>query len=211
MTPLTLINRTRYFGLDAMQMRDSTVRLLERLQEMPPDRPVVKLDALVEDFRVTAAASRPMIEEMVRHGLLHRLSEHSGEYSVTEKFRRYADARIVGPLPRSQAKSVLSDIADLARHFNRTALDNKYEIDVLAAYGAFMSLEPEIPELAVAVTGRRRRPAERPAAGRATQALQGHEQIRGLIEGLSDYLQVKCFQRLDDIPRPFSVIFKSSG
>jgi DNA-binding IclR family transcriptional regulator len=211
MTPMTLINRKLYFGLDALQMRESTARLLARVQEMPADRPVVTLDALVEDFRVTAAASRPMIDEMVRHGLLQRLSERGGEYGVTEKFRRYADARIIGPLPRSQAKLVLSNIADLAWHFNRTAVDNKYEIDAVAAYGAYMSLEPEIPELAVAVTGRRRQPTENPAAGRATQALQGREQIKVLIEGLSNYLQTRFFQRLDDIPRPFSVIFKSSG
>jgi hypothetical protein len=210
MTPLTLIDRKRYFGLHAMQLRDSTARLLERLQGMPPDRCVVKLDALVEDFRVSAAASRTMIEEMVRHGLLQPLSRGT-EYGVTEKFRRYADARIVGPLQRTQAKMVLSHLADLAVHFNRTALDNKYEIDTLAAYGAYMSLDQELPDLTVAVTGRRRQPAERPAAGRATQPVQGTEQIRVLIEGMSSYLKARFFQSLDDVPRPFSVIFKSTS
>ncbi len=74
-----------------------------------------------------------------------------------------------------------------------------------------MSLEPELAELTVAVTGRRRPPDERPTAGRATKALQGHEQIRELIEGQSSYLRALFFKSLDDVPRPFSVIFKSSG
>jgi len=42
-------------------------------------------------------------------------------------------------------------------------------------------------------------------------SLQGHEQIRELIEGQSRYLHAKFLKSLDDVPRPFSVIFKSSG
>jgi DNA-binding IclR family transcriptional regulator len=210
MKAVTLVTRKLYFGLDAMQMRDATARVLSRLDETP-QQPVIKLAALVEAFRVSAAASRPMIDEMVRHGLLQRVSDRSGEYGVTEKFRLYADARIIEPLPRSRAKMLLSHVGDLAWHFNRTAVENKYEIDALAVFGPFMSLEPEMSELTVAVTGRRRAPAERPAAGRATKALQGHEQIRDLIESQSGYLRALFFKGLDDVPRPFSVIFKSSG
>lgn len=211
MKDVTLVTKRLYFGVDALQMREATARVLSRLEEMPPDRPVVRLDALLEDFRVSAAASRPMIEEMLRHGLLQRVSDRGVEYGVTDKFRRYADARIIEPLPRNRAKMLLNHVADLAWHFNRSAVENKYEIDALAAFGSFMSLEPELEELTVAVTGRRRAPAERPAAGRATTAQQGHEQIRALIENQSSYLQARFFHTLDDVPRPFSVIFKSSG
>lgn len=211
MRDLTLVTSKLYFGVEALQMREATLRVLSRLEASSPDQPVVKVDALLEDFRVSAAASRPMIDEMLRHGLLQRVSERGGEYTVTEKFRRYADARVVDPLPRSRAKMLLSHIADLAWHFNRTAVDNKYEIDALAAFGSFMSLEPELEELTVAVTGRRRPPAERPSAGRATAALQGHEQIRALIENQSSYLRTRFFHQQDEIPRPFSVVFKSGG
>lgn len=211
MKAVTLVTKKLYFGVDAQQMRESSARVMSRLEGLPPDRPVIKLDALVEDFRISAAASRPMIDEMVRHGLLQRLGERGGEYGVTEKFRLYADARIIEPLPRSRAKMLLTHIADLAWHFNRTAVDNKYEIDALAVFGPYMSLEPELAELTVAVTGRRRPPAARPAAGRATTVQQGHEQIRELVESQSNYLRAKFFQGLDDVPRPFSVIFKSSG
>jgi|SRR5437899_2053286 len=211
MKDVTLVTRKLYFGVDAMQMRDSTARVLSRLERNPSDRPVVRLDALIEDFRVSAAASRPMIDEMLRQGLLQRIGEGSREYGVTEKFRSYAAAHIIDPLPRARAKMLLTHIADLAWHFNRTAIDNKYEIDALAVFGSFMTLEPELAELTVAVTGRRRPPVVRPAAGRATLSQRGHEQIRELIEGQSRYLQAKFLQRLDDVPRPFSVIFKSSG
>ena len=68
-----------------------------------------------------------MIDEMVRHGLLQRVSDRSGEYGVTEKFRLYADARIIERrCRRSRAKMLLSHVGDLAWHFNRTAVENKY-------------------------------------------------------------------------------------
>ena len=211
MRDVKLVTSKRYFGFDAQQMLESTARVVSRLHGVPPERAVIPLDKLIEDFRISAAASRPVIDEMVRRGLLRRVGERSLEYGITEKFRRYADAHVVEPLPRSRAKMILNHVADLAWHFNRSAWENKYEIDALAVFGSYMSLEPVLSELTVAVTGRRRPPVTRPAAGRATQALRGHEQIRELIEDQSSYLEAKFFQRLDDVPRPFSVIFKSSG
>src|SRR4030095_8260587 len=185
MKALTLVTRKLYFGVDAMQMRDSTARVLSRLGQTPSDPRVDKLSALIGAFRISAPGSRRMVDEMLRHGLLQRIGERNAEFGVTAKFREYADAAIIDPLPRSRAKMLLTHIADLAWHFNRTAIDNKYEIDALAVFGSLMPLAPELAELTVAVTGRRRPPVTRPASGRATEALQGHEQIRELIEGQS--------------------------
>ncbi len=211
MKPLTLVSRKLYFGLDAQRMRDASARVLARLEAQPAEQASVKLEALVEDFRVSAAASRPMVDEMLRRGLLERHDPRGGEYGITEKFRRYAQAEIVEPLPRTRAKMLLTHVADLCWQFNRTALDNKYEIDALVVFGSYMSLEPELEEVTVGVTGRRRPPPQNPVAGRATQPLQGHEQIRALIEGQSRYLRAHFFPHLDDVPRPFSVLFKSHG
>ena len=131
----------------------------------PPNAHVVKLETLVEEFRVSAAASRPMVDEMLRRGLLERHDARSGEFGITEKFRRYAQAEIIEPLPRSRAKMLLTHVADLAWQFNRTALDNKYEIDALAVFGSYMSLEPELEEVTVGITGRRRPPPQNPLRG----------------------------------------------
>lgn len=211
MRPLILVTKKRYFGVDAQRMRDATGRVLARLRTETPGRAVVKLDALVEDFRVSAAASRPMIDEMLRHGLLEQQDTRGGEYSITDKFRRYANAEIVDPLPRARAKMLLTHIADLAWQFNRSAHDNKYEISALVVYGAYMSLEPELDEVTIGLTGRRRPPPRNPAAGRATQAVHGREEIRALFEGQSRYLHVHFFHHLDDVPKPFNVLFKSRG
>ena len=84
MKPLTLVSRKVYFGVDAQRMREASARVLARLEGQPDDRAVVRLDALVEDFRVTAAASRSMVDEMLRRGLLERRDARGAEYGVTE-------------------------------------------------------------------------------------------------------------------------------
>ena len=52
-------------------------------------------------------------------------------------------------------------MAELAAQFNRKETRNKYEIEALAVYGGYMSREPELAGLSIAVTGRRRTPAAR--------------------------------------------------
>jgi hypothetical protein len=207
-----LVTRHLYFGVDAMRLRDASERVLTRVQGQPPERATVGLDTLAQDFRLSVRESLTMVDQMVQSGLLERRGATSDEYAITDKFRQYAQARIVEPLPRQRALLLLSHMPDLAEHFNRTASRNKYEIDALAVYGKYMSREPELAELSIGVTGRRRMPHARAIAGRATVApTAGHEQIRKLFEELSSFVRVKFFQRQQDIPRPFSVIFRDEG
>jgi hypothetical protein len=208
---MTLVTRRLYFGVDALRLRDATGRVLSRLQGLPPDRATVRLDALVEDFRVSAAASRMMVEQMVQGGYLERLSPRGTEYGITDKFRQCAEARLVEPLPRTRAQMLLTHMADLAEHFNRAASHNKYEIEAIAVFGGYMSLDADLAELSVGVTGRRRPPGERPPSGRAATPTEGTEQIRELLETQSPFVQASFYQRLQDVPRPFSVIFKDQG
>jgi hypothetical protein len=208
--PVTLVHRKLYFGIEAMRLRESAARVLTRLHGLPPERAIVKLDALLDDFRIGAAASQTMVEEMVRRRVLLPLAER-GEYAITDRFRELAQAELVEPLTRAKAKMVLDHIAELAWHFNRAAQDNKYEIDALAAFGAYMRLEPDVSDLQVAVTGRHRPPPARPALGRGTRMLKGHEEIRRMIEGQSRFVRAHFVRGLDEVPRPFAVIFKSSG
>ena len=208
MNVFQLVTRHLYFGVDAMQLRNSAERVLMRVQGQPPDRATVGLDTLAQDFRLSTQESLTMVDQMVQKGLLERGNPNSAEYGITDKFRLYANARIVDPLPRVRAQLLLTHMADLAAHFNRKATRNKYEIETLAVYGSYMSREPELPELSLGVTGRRRSPDARHVAGRATAPTGGHEQIRELFEKLSSFAQIRFFHRLQDIPRPFSVIFK---
>ena len=208
MNVFQLVTRRLYFGLDATQLRNSAERVLTRVHGQPPERSVVGLDTLARDFQLSPRDSLTVVEQLVKSGLLERRALNSDEYAITDKFRKYAGARIVDPLPRSRAQLLVTHMIDLAAHFNRTAARNKYEIEVLAIYGSFMSREPELSDVMVGVTGRRRVMGTRPMAGRATVPTAGHEQIRTLFEDLSSFVHVRFYKRPNDIPRPFSVIFR---
>jgi hypothetical protein len=61
------------------------------------------------------------------------------------------------------------------------------------------------------VTGRRRLPGNRPASGRATKPVEGSEWIRELFEAQSSFVEVSFFQQLQDVLRPFTVVFRADG
>jgi hypothetical protein len=207
----TLVTEHLYFGLEAARLRDAAGRVLSRVRDVPEDLATVALDELQQDFRLGPGESRAMAEAMIQGGLLERLSPHGVHFGITAKFRSYAQARIVDPLSRSRAQFLLNHIADVARNFNRRAARNKYEIDTVVVFGSFMTQDSGLPDLTIGITGRRRAPGQRNLFGRATQQTEGTEQIRTLFETLSGYIEVSFFQRIQDIPRPFSVVFKSES
>lgn len=209
MKTLTLVTRRLYFGVDARRLRDGTERVLLRVQGLPPDRARVNLDALTQDFGWNPVSSRSLVEQMIQGGLLQRLSPHAAEFGITDKFRRCAQARIVDPLPRGRAQLLLGHVADIARNFNDSGHRNKYEIDVVAVFGQYLTNEVDLTELALGVTGRRRAPVERPLFGRATVATEGTEQIRQMLQSPSGFITVSFVPKLADLPKPFSVIFKA--
>lgn len=209
-TPTLVANRL-YFGLDAVRLRDSTDRVLARVIGVPPERATVALQDLARDFHLDTATSRAVADEMERDGLLERLSPSGMEFAITDRFRALATARLIRPLPRADAHALLLQLAGLAAQFNRTAIANKYEIAALAVFGSYLSLDEDLPEVSLGVTGRRRPPVPHPASGRGTRPTEGSQQIRELFEGQSSYLRVGFYHHLQDVPRPFSVIFKDDG
>jgi hypothetical protein len=207
----TLVQNRLYFGIEAMQLRNSTDRVLARVVGIPPNRATVALSALVEDFHVSTAAGRALVEQMVQQGLLEKLSPSGMEYGITDGFRALATARVIPPLLRAEAQSLLARMARTANDFNGTALANRYEIETLAVHGSYMSLEPDLPDLSIGVTGRRRTAALRPASGRGTEQTQGTAEIRAMFEAFSGYVRVSFFKQLSDMPRPFSVVFRDGS
>jgi hypothetical protein len=206
---LTLVTRRLYFGVDARRLRDSAERVLLRVQGLPPERARVNINALEHDFGWNPGLTRSMVEQMIQGGLLQRLSPHAAEFGITDKFRRCAQARIVDPLPRSRAQLLLTHIADVARKFNESEQRNKYEVDTIAVFGQYLGNETELTELALGVTGRRRPPPERALFGRATMPTEGTDQIRALLLAPSGFITVSFIQRLADLPKPFSIVFKA--
>jgi hypothetical protein len=207
---MTLVAKHLYFGLDPLRLRDAANRVLSRIPEHITNHASVRLDALLDDFRLGASTSRPILDQMVKDGVLERLSAAgAGEYAITTRFREIARARIVDPLPREKAQMLVAHCADLARRFNRTATRNKYEIETIAIYGSYMSRNHDLADLLLGITGRHRAPGQKAVIGRATAQTEGTDRIRALFEGQNQFVEVGFFKRLQDVPRPFSVCFKA--
>lgn len=211
MKPVLLSTQRRYFGVDAMLLRAAASRVLLRLEGLPPERATVALDALSHDFQLDRGASHALVAQLVQGGLLQRTGGDGEHFAVTGKFRAIANAEILGPLPRLRAQMLLQHIGDVAEHFNRSATSNKYELELVAVYGDYMSGDGALADLEIAATGRHRTPAQRPSAGRATLATEGTDRIRELFEQLSPHLRVALCRKREEIPRPFRVVFKAES
>lgn len=209
MKSMTLVAKQLYFGMDPLNLRDAANRVLARLPEDTTVRAVVRLDALVEDFRLTAGASRELVDQLVADGVLTPLSDRGADFAVTTRMREIARARIIEPLPRADGQRLVTRCVELSARFNRTASRNKYEIEELAVYGSYMSRDSDLSDLLLAVTGRRRAPGQRKFIGRSTAQTEGTERIRDLFERQSSFIEVAFFKRLTDVPRPFAVIYRS--
>lgn len=209
MKTMTLVARHLYFGLDPSRLRDAANRVLARVPEDTSVSAKVGVEALVEDFSLTPSVSKAIIDEMVQSGVLTKLAPTGMNYGITTRFREIARARIIEPLERTQAQLLIGHCAELAEQFNRTAIRNKYEIEAIAVFGSYMTRNKAIAELELAITGRRRAPGQKNLIGRGVTPSEGTERIRALFERQSGFIEVHFFKRLADVPRPFSVIFKS--
>ncbi|MCC7039896.1 MAG: hypothetical protein IT516_06260 [Burkholderiales bacterium] len=209
MKTITLVARHLYFGLDPLRLRDAANRLLGRLPDSRPRATPIPFDALVEELAIDRNRSHAIVAEMVESGVLTKLSPTGAHFGITTRFREIARARIIEPLDRGQAQLLLTHCAEVAEKFNRAATRNKYEIAAIAVYGSYMSRHQGLASLELGVTGRKRAPGQRRFIGRSTAQTQGTADIRALFERLSGFIEVEFFKSTVDIPRPFSVIFRS--
>ncbi len=102
-----LVTRHLYFGVDAMQLQVAAGRVLMRVVGQPPERATVGLETLAQDFGMSTRDSLALVDQMVLAGLLVKPNPSAAEYIITDKFRQYAQARIVDPLPRARAQLLL--------------------------------------------------------------------------------------------------------
>lgn len=207
MRVLTLVTERLYYGVDAMRLRAAANRVLLRVVGMPLDRALVSVKGVAHDFGLTTISGQALANELVQGGLL-RPDPERGEYGLTTRFLQVAAARVVDPLPRARAQLLLARACDLAARINAERSRNPYEIDTIAVFGSYMSRERKLSELTLGVV-LRRRPAERLARwGRIEDRAKGRKEIRATLEKPSTFLQVRFVKRIDELPRPFGVVYR---
>ena len=142
----SLISNQLYFGLEPLNLRRGTERTLSRVFGLPPDRVRVNRETLREDFRLDIGEADALVNSFVTGGLLQADSENAGNYRLTERFHEFAQARVVAPLERAEAKDLVDKACRLAAQINAQRTWNPVMIDMLGVSGSYMSRSEHIAE-----------------------------------------------------------------
>lgn len=205
----TLITQRLYFGgVDGLRLRAAAGRVLARVMGLPPERASVSARALQQDFGMDTITGRALVDELVAEGMLRPRSGQLGGYRPTERFLELASARVVDALPRVRAKALVVEAAKLAARINADWKRNPVEIDALALFGKYMSLDEYLDELPLGVVVRPRSSGRAGWRRRMTKA-EGIDQIRAAFRELSSFVRVGIVNDLKLLPRPFAVVYQA--
>jgi hypothetical protein len=209
MNDRTLITERLYFGVDALRLRTAAGRVLARVVGLPPERASVSARALRQDFGVDTVAGRVLVDELVAEGFLRPRGGQQGDYRPTERFLELASARVVEPLPRVRAKALVAKAGELAARINAEWTRNPVEIEAVAPFGSYMSLDEYLDELPLGVVVRpRSSPLQVGWRGRMTKA-EGIDEIRAAFRNMSSFVRIGIVNDLRLLPRPFAVVFQA--
>jgi len=201
-----LIADQRYFGMEAFALRTGLGRALARLAAQPADEARIDARGLAEDFQIDAAASATLLTTLLTGGLLY--PDGAGRYQPTRAFRDHALARIVAPLTRERAKSLLDKSCRLAVRINAEWDHIPYRIETIAVSGSYMSCRDQLSELSLSLVLSRRHDAQvaKPRLGK--DAARG--KLVDALSALSSFMVVRIVADRNAAQRPFSVVFQAA-
>lgn len=210
MRPRTLTANRRYFGIAAEQLREGSGRVVARVVGLPPERARVRVEHVQQDFHTDTVGTLALVDEFVAEGLLRPRAERDGDFFLTERFIEIAAARIVEPIPHARARFLLDEAAKLAARINEEWRRNPYEIEAVAAFGSYMGLDDEIPEVDVGVVLRPRAPARRSRWKRMAEKHVGAHEIRHAFREVSPAFHVQLLRDMRQLPRPYALMFRDA-
>jgi hypothetical protein len=205
----TLISNQLYFGLEPLNLRRGAERTLSRVFGLTPDRVRVNAQTLREDFRLDTPEGNALVHAFVTGGLLQPDPETPGNYRLTERFHEFAQARVVAPLERAEAKELVDKACHLAAQINADRTWNPLMIDMMGVSGAYMSRSDYLADLILWPVVKTR-PQVRPRRfGPPMTKAEGSSEIRGALRDLSSFIIVHLVTETASVERPFSVPFRA--
>ncbi len=205
----TLVSSQRYFGLDPVALKVGAERTLARIAEVPLGKAFVSAATLQQDFQLDSAAAHKLLQMFVEGRLLEPEPDGSGNCRAVARLREFAEARVVPPLSRAEAKDVVDRACALAQKLNAEAVRNPFFIDRLAVSGAYMNVASDkVGKLALwpVVRPRNRGPA-RPALTES----QGAHEIRVALRELAPHVVVQVVTDTASVERPFGVPYEAGN
>ena len=204
----TLVTERRYFGLDPLDFRAATTRVLARVVGLPPELVHVSARNLRQDFALNTVDGDALVDGFVAEGLLEPRTERHGDYRLTERFLEFATARVVEPLSRQRANELVARACELAARINAEWTRNPLEIEFVAPYGSYVGRDARLAALPLGLVVRPREPSRRTRWGRMATKQDGARDMRAAFRELSSFIQVRMVNDKRLLPRPFSVVFE---
>ena len=205
----SLISNQLYFGLEPLNLRRGTERTLSRVFGLPPDRVRVNRETLREDFRLDIGEADALVNSFVTGGLLQADPENAGNYRLTERFHEFAQARVVAPLERAEAKDLVDKACRLAAQINAQRTWNPVMIDMLGVSGSYMSRSEHIADLKLWPVVKTRAQIRPRRFGSPMTKAEGSSEIREALRALSPFILVHLVTDTASVERPFSVPFRA--
>jgi hypothetical protein len=205
----SLISNQLYFGLEPLNLRRGTERTLSRVFGLPPDHVRVNRETLREDFRLDISEADALVRSFVTGGLLQADPENAGYYRLTERFHEFAQARVVAPLERAEAKDLVDKACRLAAQINANQTWNPVMIDMLGVSGSYMSRSDHIADLKLWPVVKTRAQIRPRRFGSPMTKAEGSSEIRGALRALSPFILVQLVTDTASVERPFSVPFRA--
>jgi len=208
MKPRTLVSSQLYFGLEPVVFVRGAARALARIAELPLGRAFVSVDTLAQDFELDSAKAARLLRAFVAQEVLEP-EPGSSDYRVTARMREFAQAHIVPPLTRADAREVVDRACALAEKHNAEAVRNPLFIDRMAVSGTYMEVATDqVGKLALwAVV----RPRNLGAARPALTENQGAHEIRVALRELAPHIVVQVVTDIASVERPFGVPFQAGN
>lgn len=203
-----LLRHLHYFGVEPLKLRAAAARIVSRVAGLPPQRARVTSRQLLMDFGIDTVEGLSLVDELVAAGLLEPRPELPGVYGVAPGFAEIAAARVIDPLPRARAKRLVTEACGLAARINTEWVRIPVEIEAIAPFGSYMSRDSQLADLSLGVVVRLR-PATRRAHWRMATKAEGANAIKTAFRGLSSFVRVRLVTDLQDVPKPFSVVYKA--
>ena len=205
----TLISSQLYFGLEPLLLRRGAERTLARVAALPPDRARLTAGMLREDFRVDPGSGDALVKALLAGSLLEADPDSDDNYRLTDRFREYAQARVLAPLNRADAKSLVDQACRTAAHINSDRPWNPLVIDMLGVSGGYMSRRDTITELRLWPVVKARAQVRHRRFGGPMSKAEGSSDIRAALRELSSFIVVHTVTDTTSIERPFSVPFRA--
>ena len=202
-----LIAGQSYFGIEASELRAGLARALARLSAQPADDARIDIRSLTEDFGIESGAGSELLGAFLTDGVLY--PDGAGRYRPTRAFRDYSVARVVEPLSRERAKSLIGRSCRLAARINAEWAHVPLRIGMIAVSGGYMSCTEALTELTLSLVLGGRPEADAPADAPRLSREKAMREIVDAVKAQSSFLTVRVVSDRSVVQRPFGVVFEA--